>query len=466
MKTIKLFAAVALVALSAVFSSPISAQENGNKDENGKVVRGAYLTNRFIDNWFVGVAGGVNLPFFKNHETAVSAALDVNLGKWFTPCVGARLGYSGLNGSIWSPIPTELGTELNTEKNLYGANYNFAYLHADVLWNVSHAIGGYKETRLWNFIPYFHSGWVRTFSNTVDFWENELGIGVGLLNSIRVHERINITLDIRSLWASCRLHASPGSGATTNLSAALGLSVNLFRTNWTRAANWHNPEDTDKIAAAEAAAAALTAANAALAADKAKLTKENEELNAEVVELRKRPTETKAALEDVGKLVPHLHKMMGSDIEAHNNANLNKVLLFVMAIAIHNLPEGIAAGVGFGSGNTAQAMIIAGGIALQNIPEGMVIIAPMISAGVSRKKTLCIAMATGLVEVVGTLIGYFAVSLATAVLPFALAFAGGTMLYVISDEMIPETHHGDARGATYALLVGFCLMLVMDVLLG
>ena len=300
MKTIKFFAVAALVALSATISTPASAQENGNKDENGKVVRGAYLTNRFIDNWFVGVAGGVNLPFFKNHETAVSAALDVNLGKWFTPCVGARLGYSGLNGSIWSPIPTELGTELNTEKNLYGANYNFAYLHADVLWNVSHAIGGYKETRLWNFIPYFHSGWVRTFSNTVDFWENELGIGVGLLNSIRVHERINITLDIRSLWASCRLHASPGSGATTNLSAALGLSVNLFRTNWTRAANWHNPEDTDKIAAAEAAAAALTAANAALAADKAKLTKENEELNAEVVELRKRPTEAKAALEDVG----------------------------------------------------------------------------------------------------------------------------------------------------------------------
>ena len=169
----------------------------------------------------------------------------------------------------------------------------------------------------------------------------------------------------------------------------------------------------------------------------------------------------------VDKLVPHLHKMMGSEIESHNNANLNKVLLFVMAIAIHNLPEGIAAGVGFGSGNTAQAMIIAGGIALQNIPEGMVIIAPMLSAGVSKKKTLCIAMLTGFVEVVGTLIGYFAVSLATAVLPFALAFAGGTMLYVISDEMIPETHaHGDERGATYALLVGFCLMLVMDVLLG
>ena len=169
----------------------------------------------------------------------------------------------------------------------------------------------------------------------------------------------------------------------------------------------------------------------------------------------------------IDKLVPHLHKLAGADIESHKSTNLSKVLLFVTAIAIHNLPEGIAAGVGFGSGDTAQAMIIALGIALQNIPEGMVIIGPMIAAGVKPGRTLFLAIMTGLVEVVGTLIGYFAVSIASAILPFALAFAGGTMLYVISDEMIPETHaHGHERGATYALLVGFCLMLVTDVLLG
>ena len=169
----------------------------------------------------------------------------------------------------------------------------------------------------------------------------------------------------------------------------------------------------------------------------------------------------------VDRLVPHLHKMIGPDIEAHHNQDLSKVLLFVLAIAIHNLPEGIAAGVGFGSGNTSQALMIAGGIALQNIPEGMVIIAPMLASGVSPKKTFLCAMATGLVEVLGTLLGYFAVSVASAILPFALAFAGGTMLYVVSDEMIPETHaHGSERGATYALLAGFCVMLLSDVLLG
>ncbi len=169
----------------------------------------------------------------------------------------------------------------------------------------------------------------------------------------------------------------------------------------------------------------------------------------------------------IDKLVPHLHMLVGPDTEKHNNANLSKVLLFVTAIAIHNLPEGIAAGVGFGSGDTTQALLIAGGIALQNIPEGMVIIGPMLAAGVSPKKTFISALITGLVEVVGTLIGYFAVSVSVAILPFALSFAGGTMLYVVSDEMIPETHaHGSQRGATYALLAGFCVMLVSDILLG
>lgn len=168
------------------------------------------------------------------------------------------------------------------------------------------------------------------------------------------------------------------------------------------------------------------------------------------------------------RLVPHLHKLSGGSEEAHHgNEKLNKVLLFVLAIAIHNLPEGIAAGVGFGTGNNAEALVIAGGIALQNIPEGMVIVAPMVAAGIKPKRAFLYAALTGVVEVLGTLLGFFAVSLASAVLPFALAFAGGTMLYVISDEMIPETHaHGSERGATYALLFGFCVMLVTDVLLG
>ncbi len=203
----------------------------------------------------------------------------------------------------------------------------------------------------------------------------------------------------------------------------------------------------------------------------------------------------------IDRLVPHMHRLVGVELEKHHgNANLNKVLLFVTAIAIHNLPEGIAAGVSFGTDNVADALLIAGGfvtaiaihnlpegiaagvsfgtdnvadalliaggIALQNVPEGMVIIGPMLAAGITPGRTFLCALATGLIEVVGTLLGYFAVTVATAILPFALAFAGGTMLYVISDEMIPETHHDGAGGVTYALLAGFCVMLVSDVLLG
>ena len=169
------------------------------------------------------------------------------------------------------------------------------------------------------------------------------------------------------------------------------------------------------------------------------------------------------------KVTPHLHHITGVDQETHanNQNNLNKIMLFVMAIAIHNLPEGIAAGVGFGSENVTNAITVALGIALQNIPEGMVIVSPLILAGLKKRRVLAIASFTGIIEVIGTMIGFFAVSIATAILPFALAFAGGTMIYVVSDEMIPETHsHGYEQMATYSLLFGFITMLILDFYIG
>lgn len=169
------------------------------------------------------------------------------------------------------------------------------------------------------------------------------------------------------------------------------------------------------------------------------------------------------------KITPHLHHITGIDQETHSDTqnSLNKVMLFVMAIAIHNLPEGIAAGVGFGSENISNAITVAVGIALQNIPEGMIIVSPLIMAGVSKWRVFLIASFTGLIEIIGTLIGFTAVSVASAILPFALAFAGGTMIYVVSDEMIPETHsHGYERMATYSLILGFITMLLMNFYIG
>ena len=162
-------------------------------------------------------------------------------------------------------------------------------------------------------------------------------------------------------------------------------------------------------------------------------------------------------------ITPHLHHITGLDeAEHHNNSHLNRVLLFVMAIALHKLPEGMAAGVSM-SDFDSSSWTVSFGIALQNVPEGMVIIAPLIMAGVSRLRTFLISLGIGLLEIVGVWIGFGLGSLSESLLPVMLGFAGGAMLYVTSDEMIPETHaHGYQKQATYALLLGFMTIIVLE----
>ena len=161
------------------------------------------------------------------------------------------------------------------------------------------------------------------------------------------------------------------------------------------------------------------------------------------------------------RLAARMQRLSG--LEGGASPRTRRVLLFVAAMAIHNFPEGLAAGVGFGTEDVPRALAIAGGIALQNLPEGMVLIAPMLQAGIPPRRTLALAMSTGAVEIVGTLLGYGTVSLSAAALPFLLAFAGGAMLYLICDDMIPA-----CRGSKNlcALLTGFCFMLAMDHYLG
>ena len=162
-------------------------------------------------------------------------------------------------------------------------------------------------------------------------------------------------------------------------------------------------------------------------------------------------------------VTPHLHHITGLDAEEHrNNATLNHILLFVMAIALHKLPEGIAAGVSMSDGEDAS-WAVSFGIALQNVPEGMVIIAPLLLAGVKRLRTFVISVAIGLLEVTGVWTGFAMGNISATMLPVMLGFAGGAMLYVTSDEMIPETHaHGYQKEATYALLLGFITMLLLE----
>lgn len=163
------------------------------------------------------------------------------------------------------------------------------------------------------------------------------------------------------------------------------------------------------------------------------------------------------------KIVPHMLSLIDNPYEKNDSKHFYSVLLFVAAIAIHNFPEGIAAGVGFASGDTLRALTVASGIALQNLPEGMVVISPMISIGFSPRKAFLIALGTGVVEIVGTILGYFALTFFSGLVSFGLAFAAGTMLYIINDDMIPTLHENShCCSVTYAMLAGFCIMLAFD----
>lgn len=174
-----------------------------------------------------------------------------------------------------------------------------------------------------------------------------------------------------------------------------------------------------------------------------------------------------ALISALDRLMPHLHKLTGLDFDHHQaDATTHRILLFVVAIAIHKLPEGMATGIVFDGDNLSGAYSVALSIALQNIPEGMVIVTPLLMIGVGWARACGISFIVAMLEVVGVLLGFFLGSISGIFLPALLGMAGGAMLYVISDEMIPETHaHGFEKPATYALVAGVVLMLLTDALL-
>lgn len=169
------------------------------------------------------------------------------------------------------------------------------------------------------------------------------------------------------------------------------------------------------------------------------------------------------------RVTPHLHHIAGIEEgekeERHTTANksINRVLLFVIAIAIHKFPEGLATGIVFDGDNLANAYTVAITIAIQNIPEGMVVVTPLIMIGVRFRRVIGVSLAVAFLEIAGVIAGYFLGDISTALLPALTALAGGAMLYVISDEMIPETHsHGFEKHATYALVAGVMSMLYIQ----
>ncbi|MGZ8946189.1 MAG: ZIP family metal transporter [Methylococcaceae bacterium] len=164
--------------------------------------------------------------------------------------------------------------------------------------------------------------------------------------------------------------------------------------------------------------------------------------------------------------LPHVHFDSVSDVQL---TSLKKIWLFIIAITIHNFPEGMSVGVSFGSGEMKNGVVLAIAIALQNIPEGLAVALPLVGLGYNKWRAVGIATLTGLVEPVGGLLGITMVTVFEPILPIAMGFAAGAMLFVISEEIIPETHSGPSgrsRYATFALMIGFIIMMVLDNMLG
>ena len=289
MKTCKFIFAGLLVAALSVVSVAVSAQENGNRDSLDRIVRGPYETNGIWDNWFIGVGGGINLfedGWFSagSHKTRIAPALDVNIGKWFTPSVGARVGYSGLRANGWSAAGTVYATEFNDAKNMFKEKVNFAYVHGDVMWNISNAFSGYKETRFWNVVPYVSAGLLHGYGAAgVAAKNNQFAVGAGIYNTLRLSNRVNLTLDARQLIFKGTFNGNAG-GVAAMSSVSVGVAVNLGKTNWKRAVNvpaGYAPYSVAAVTALKDDSAKYAEQAEALAKEKEALAAENEALKAE-----------------------------------------------------------------------------------------------------------------------------------------------------------------------------------------
>ena len=292
MKRLNIFwGAAALIAVTLTASPALHAQENGNRDMDGKIVRGPYETNRFGDNWFIGAGGGINLFLNEGYNVKISPSIDANFGKWFTPAVGMRVGYQGFSAQAWAPEASVLGMSLDTDKNKYLQKFGYMYIHGDFLWNASDAIGGYKETRFWDLVPYLHAGFFRSYGmDNVDFADNEFAAGAGLLHMLRLTDRLDLIIDMRATVVNGRVINDSGVSLLPTVTA--GLAVDLGWPNFVRTSTILGAVEVanlEKTAILEGAIAALEVANASLEEQNAKLGKANQKLTKENTQLKNLP---------------------------------------------------------------------------------------------------------------------------------------------------------------------------------
>lgn len=294
--------AAALAAVSLTASPSVNAQENGNRDEFGDIVRGPYETNRFGDNWFIGVGGGINIFWNDGYKTAIGPSLDVNAGKWITPSIGLRAGYQGLSTRAWSYDQSVLAPDFDTDKGMYKEKFGYMYIHGDVMWNISNALSGYKETRFWNFVPYMHTGFFRAYGlDDADYADNEFAAGAGLLHNLRLSDRLDLIIDMRATVVNGRIHGAEGIAVLPSVTA--GLAVDLGWPNFVRTSTIVGAieiANAEKFEVLETAVVALEAANAALEAQNAELAQANGKLSKELKSLRQTTVNETTFFEDMG----------------------------------------------------------------------------------------------------------------------------------------------------------------------
>ena len=283
--------AAALFAVTLTASPALNAQENGNRDMDGKIVRGPYETNRFGDNWFIGAGGGINIFWNEGYDVKISPSIDANFGKWFTPAIGMRVGYQGFKSQAWSPEAGVLGNTLDTSKDKYLQKFGYMYIHGDFLWNASDAIGGYKETRFWDLVPYLHAGYFRSYGlKDVDFADNEFAAGAGLLHLLRLSDRLDLIIDMRATVVNGRVIGNEDVAVLPTVTA--GLAVDLGWPNFIRTSTVIGALEVanlEKTAILEGAVAALEIANASLEDQNSKLNKANKKLSQENAQLKDMP---------------------------------------------------------------------------------------------------------------------------------------------------------------------------------
>ena len=354
MKRLRFILGAAALATVALTASPVvNAQENGNRDEYGKVVRGPYETNRFGDNWFIGAGGGINVFLNDGYKTNIGPSLDVSLGKWFTPAVGMRIGYSGLNTNYWADDPSVLGRTLDKEENMYQQKFGYMYIHGDFLWNMSDALGGYKETRFWDLVPYLHAGYFRAYGlDGASYVNNEIAAGAGLLHNLRLSNRLDLIVDMKATLVNGRVDGSAGVAFLP--SVTMGFAVDMGWPDFVRTSTVIGALEAatvDQIAALEAAAVALELANATLEKENIDLQNANGKLNEQVNALKKNkggidPAEFYKGMSpvavyfNIGKATLSTDEMQHLDYIARNivakAGKLDKVYITVMGSADSN----------------------------------------------------------------------------------------------------------------------------------